>query len=45
MFEEEVRIDNVMQFHDVDVSQWPRGIYLLKTQIEKKEIVRKIIIE
>ena len=45
IFEKEIRVNNVMQLHNVDVHDWAKGIYFLKTQIQGKEIVRKIIVE
>jgi len=45
MMEKEFRINNVMQSYSMDVSQLSKGVYFLKTQIEGKEIVKKIIVE
>ena len=45
MLVEEFRINNVMKTHSVDVSQWAKGIYFLKTQIEGREVIRKFLVE
>jgi hypothetical protein len=45
LFERNITSGELSQQISIDVSEWARGVYFLKGEIEGKEVVEKIVVE
>ena len=42
---EKLRLSNVLQEHQLDVGDWPTGVYVLRVQSGERQWVRKFVVE